>query len=564
MLFNKNTYILTKRALSSSLSQCDAARPATKDSRASLAGSSVDQATKAAISVSESVGSYSWNLALAARCDKVRIYPSIQTQTTPFQWCGAVSNITLKRAGAETRGIQSARKSPSERAGERVLQPLFRDTQKRRGAPPNSRSQTHQQSAWEASVQDVNAETDPGANSPRGLVYVRGFKGCILSHSDSTASQTVSEVCFRGHSVPILCSPVRAGFSPTHLFELHGCSTFPPQSEWDARSQLSRRLADFSSVPVAYQPHRLAAYSLGVPRAMCQHAEEHSCPESVHNISGSMFRLRGDESPPLARVCGGHFVIPAPFQTKQLCSDEGFSEACTHGGSFSGVSSGLITHAPAAAMAEISSPVDGVDFGMFEHRGHPQLHRSCDAVAQPRSLQPGSSPGLGSITRGGHNRCIVSRLGSSVRGNASFGTVVGTAEPVAHKPPRDGSSLLSSKGFSATAGAAACTDSHRQYVCGFVYISPGRNSLQSTVQAGNESPAMGRPSPPLNQSNAHPRSPEPRGGHAFEKRNSSRRVETAPRVGSDDLERWICLPRARMRIARCFSPCLTPRRKGTH
>ncbi len=135
-------------------------------------------------------------------------------------------------------------------------------------------------------------------------------------------------------------------------------------------AQLSRRLVDFSSVPGhAYQPHRLAAYSLGVPRAMCQ---EHSFPESVHNISGSMFRLRGDESSLLARACGGHFVFPAPFQTKQLCSVEGFSEAArAHGSGFSGVSPELITHAPVAAMAEISSPVDGVDFGMFEHRGHP-------------------------------------------------------------------------------------------------------------------------------------------------------------------------------------------------
>ncbi len=69
--------------------------------------------------------------------------------------------------------------------------------------------------------------------------------------------------------------------------------------------QLSGRLADFSSVPgYAYQPHSLATYSLGVPRAMCQHAEEHSRPKSVHTISGSMFRLRGDESPPLARSRG--------------------------------------------------------------------------------------------------------------------------------------------------------------------------------------------------------------------------------------------------------------------
>ncbi len=88
-------------------------------------------------------------------------------------------------------------------------------------------------------------------------------------------------------------------------FQSASMQHFPTQIEWNVHPQLSGQLANFSSVPgYAYQPHRLAAYSLGVPRAMCQHAEEHSRPKSVHNISGSMFRLRGDESPPLARSCG--------------------------------------------------------------------------------------------------------------------------------------------------------------------------------------------------------------------------------------------------------------------
>ncbi len=126
--------------------------------------------------------------------------------------------------------------------------------------------------------------------------------------------------------------------------------------------------------------------------------------------------------------------------------------------------------------------------------------------------------------------------GSSVQGNASFGTVVRTSEQVAHKPPGAESSLLSSIGFSAAARTAACADLHRKYVRGFVYKSPGRNSLQFAVQAGNGSPAMGGWYSPLHQSNAHPRSPERRGGHAFEEGDSSRRVEIAPRVGSDDLE----------------------------
>ncbi len=463
------------------------------------------------------------------------IYSSIQTQTTPFQWRGAVSNIASKCPGSEARDWLSARErssraSPTERAGERFLQPLLRGTQEGWGAPPNSRSQTHQQSALQTSVQDDNAETDPGANSPRGLVCVRGFEGRVLSHSDSTASQTVSEVCFREHSVPILCSPIRAGFGPAHIFKVRGCSTFPPQGERDAHPQLSGRLADFSSVPGhATQPYRLAAYSLGVPRAMCKQAKEHSRPESVHYISGSLHGLPGNESPPLARTRGGHFVLPAPFQRRQLCSSEEISEtAGTHGVSFGSMSSGLITHATTAAMAEISSPLDSMDFGTFEYRGHLRLHRSSGAVAQPGSLQPGSPPGFGDFTRGGHNRRIDARLGSGVRGNASFGTVVGTSDPMAHKPLGTGSSLFSSKRVSSTTGTATCTDSHRQHVCSFVQKSPGRHSFQGFVRAGSDFTAMCGLSPSIHQSNAHPRSPEPRGGHAFKEENSSRGMEVTP------------------------------------
>ncbi len=65
----------------------------------------------------------------------------------------------------------------------------------------------------------------------------------------------------------------------------------------------------------------------------------------------------GDVS--LAGARSGHFAFTAPFQARQLCLFEGILEAAgTHGVGFSGMSSGLITHAPTAAMAEISSPLD--------------------------------------------------------------------------------------------------------------------------------------------------------------------------------------------------------------
>ncbi len=216
---------------------------------------SVNQAIKVVISVPENVGSYSGNLALVTRCDKARVYPSIQTQTAPFQKSGAVSNIASKRVGSETRGTHSAwkrsdrKKSLLNERESGFYSRYFVITKREWEASPDSRTQTHQQTAWQASVQDVNAKTDPGTNSPRGLVCVCVFKGLRIFTFRFTASQTLSEVCFRGHSVPILCSPIRAGFGPTHFFEVHRCSTFPPQNERDAHSKLFGRLADFSSVP---------------------------------------------------------------------------------------------------------------------------------------------------------------------------------------------------------------------------------------------------------------------------------------------------------------------------
>ncbi len=106
----------------------------------------------------------------------------------------------------------------------------------------------------------------------------------------------------------------------------------------------------------------------------------------------------------------------------------------------------------------------------------------------------------------------------------------------AHKPIGIGSSLFSSEGVSSTTGTAACTDSHRQHVCGRVHKSPGRRPFEGVVQAGSDVTAMGGFSPSIHQSNAHPRSFESRGRHAFKEENSSRGMEVTPRVSSDDLE----------------------------
>ncbi len=131
---------------------------------------------------------YSENLTLVTRRDRAWVRPSIQMQTTLFQRRGAVSNIASKCPGPETRAMQPARKrsdrtNPGERAGKQLLQPLFCGGQEGWRTPLDSRSQAHQQSALQASVQNDIAGTDPGANSPRGLVASVDLKGRVLSRS---------------------------------------------------------------------------------------------------------------------------------------------------------------------------------------------------------------------------------------------------------------------------------------------------------------------------------------------------------------------------------------------
>ncbi len=211
-----------------------------------LASASNDQAAKAAMSVLERVENYSENLTLVTRRDRAWVRPSIQMQTTLFQRRGAVSNIASKFPGPETRTMQPARKrsdrtNPGEQAGKRLLQPngwlrsILDLRESERSA--SVRSEWYR---WNRSWRKFAPGTGCG----------RGFKGHVLSHSDSTASQTLSEVCSRGHSVPVPCSPW-ASFGPRALSRSAWTQLLPsPQSE---------RHADFRAVvrtsePVAHKP----------------------------------------------------------------------------------------------------------------------------------------------------------------------------------------------------------------------------------------------------------------------------------------------------------------------
>ncbi len=156
-----------------------------------------------------------------------------------------------------------------------------------------------------------------------------------------------------------------------------------------------------------------------------------------------------------------------------------------------------------------------------------------------------------------------------VRGAVFEGFVarVRTSEPVAHKPLGARSSLLSSKGFSATARTAACTDSHRQHVCGLVHKSPfapvlcaNRQQISCYGRIVTPSPSEQRTSPVSWTAGLTCFR-----GRGFLKESGGCTPSRFGWFGPSTGEwRWICLPWARRRTARCSSPCLIPHWKGTY
>ncbi len=248
------------------------------------------------------MGSYSGNLALATRCDKARVYPSIQTQTAPFQRRGAVPNIASKRAGSETRGtlekgaIEKVPPNEQERgfySGYFVipkrdggLRPILdlRPINRALGKRPFRMLTLKQILAqirpgeWFASVdlKDAYFHIQIAPHHRRFLRFA--FEGTANQYSVLPFGLALAQRTF-SKCIDAALSPLR----------MSGMRILNYLDDWLILDQSRDKLIR----------HRLAAYSLGVPRAMCQHAEEHSRPESVHNISGSVLRLRGDESPPL-------------------------------------------------------------------------------------------------------------------------------------------------------------------------------------------------------------------------------------------------------------------------
>ncbi len=185
------------------------------------------------MSVPERVGNYSrisrWLLGVIERGY------ALQFRRRPPCFNGVAQSLTLPRngPGPETRAVQpvlkrSDRTSPGERAGERLLQPLFCGAQERWRSPPDSRSQAHQQSALQASVQNDIAGTGPCANSPLGTGASVDLKDAYFHIQIAPHHRRFLRFALEGTALPVPCSSVWAGFGPRTFSKCMDAALPPP------------------------------------------------------------------------------------------------------------------------------------------------------------------------------------------------------------------------------------------------------------------------------------------------------------------------------------------------
>ncbi len=93
--------------------------------------------------------------------------------------------------------------------------------------PFDSRSQPHQQSALQASVQNDIAGTDPGANSPRGLVAAVDLKDASFHIQIAPHHRRFLRFALEGtaYQYPVLLG---LALAPAHFLEVHGRSSSHP------------------------------------------------------------------------------------------------------------------------------------------------------------------------------------------------------------------------------------------------------------------------------------------------------------------------------------------------
>ncbi len=251
--------------------------------------------------------------------------------------------------GDDAAGKRSHRNGFSSFERVRLLQPLLPRPQKGWRPPAHPQSQTPESRPHETAVQDDHAEADPLADSHRGLVLFSGPERRILSHPDSPPSQTILEIRLRGSGLPVHGPTLWAVSGPPYFYEVHGCGSFPSETDGNPHSQLPRRLAHSGSVrggtTFTQNPH---PQPLRAPGAQGQFRQK---PTNI--VPGYSSGLSSHESGDSARTRSGHSETRGHLQERHRSPTQSVSEnAGPYGRSIASVTAGPAPHAPPSTLVK--------------------------------------------------------------------------------------------------------------------------------------------------------------------------------------------------------------------
>ncbi|KAL0149369.1 hypothetical protein M9458_055407, partial [Cirrhinus mrigala] len=404
----------------------------------------------------------------------------------------------------------------------------------------------------QAAVQDAHDEAHINMHSLPGLVRSHRPEGRVLSRLDSTPTQTLPTVCFRGSSVSVQSASIwPVPLSPC-LYEGHGSCLIPPLADGHSHAQLSRRLASHSSLarcvvrtqgPGAPAPQPFGPS--GQPR------EEQTLPSAEDLFSRCGAGLGQHDSPPHQQARTVSAELSELIQTQNSGSSQNISEAPGAYGSCSrGDATGLASYETASALVTRSSPEMGMAPWHTPDWHFPAVSPPVQPVVRP-GLSSGRSPSGTSLQAScGLHGCLFHGLGCCMQRASSLGLLDRTSTAMAYQLPRvvGCASCAASLPTDAAPQARAC--SHRQHCDRSLYQPPRWSSLPSHVTTRPPSAPVESDVAEIATCRSHSRRTQPCSRPALTAVHPSWRMATPPPGSPADLEPFRQSPDRSVRFPR--------------
>ncbi len=167
-------------------------------------------------------------------------------------------------------------------------------------------------------------------------------------------SQTILEIRLRGSGLPVHGPTLWAVSGPPYFYEVHGCGSFPSETDGNPHSQLPRRLAHSGPVrggtTFTQNPH---PQPLRAPGAQGQFRQKRTVSQPTSIVPGYSSGLSSHESGDSARTRSGHSETRGHLQERHRSPTQSVSEnAGPHGRSIASVTAGPAPHAPPSTLVE--------------------------------------------------------------------------------------------------------------------------------------------------------------------------------------------------------------------